>query len=111
MIFSIGGILLRGTATFDCVDVMDLPSDSDWWRIYDESFPPNEREPRQVILDSLRKDVGMAFRTRLDGRTAGIATTHLLSDPPAVFLVYLAIDRTLRGRGVGGRLLEFSLEK
>ena len=36
-----------------------------------------------------------------------MATTHLLLDIPAVFLVYLAVDPSVRGAGVGGELFEF----
>lgn len=84
----------------------ELRVDEAWWRIYDDSFPPHEREPRDVILESVLRRVGMAIRARRDGVTSGLATTHLLKDPAAVFLVYLAVARTERNRGLGAELLE-----
>ncbi len=95
--------------SLDCVvDAAELAGDCDWWRIYEDSFPPAEREPAEVVLRSLRDSAGLAFRARQDGVTVGIATTHLLLRPAAVFLVYLAIDRGQRKGGLGGRLLEYA---
>jgi hypothetical protein len=88
----------------------DLEQDTDWWGIYAASFPDNEREPSATIVRSLRSGVGMAFRLRVGGRTIGLATTHLLTDPPAVFLVYLAVSTSERNRGGGGRLLQAAWE-
>src|ERR1041385_4041430 len=79
-----------------------------WWEIYKESFPSNEQEPPEVILQSLRKNVGLAFSLRLGDETLAIATTHLLKNPAAVFLVYLATVHDAWGRGYGGHLLEFA---
>ena len=95
--------------SLDCVaDAAELAGDRDWWEIYEDAFPPAEREPQDVVLRSLRASVGLAFRARQGGITVGIATTHLLLRPPAVFLVYLAIDREQRNAGLGGRLLEYA---
>ena len=90
----------------DCPSADELVADRRWWSIYEESFPSSEREPPVVILDSLRRGLGLAFRARQRGVTVGLATTHLLVDPPAVFLVYLAIAPDRRGRGAGGALFQ-----
>jgi hypothetical protein len=89
----------------------DLRSDDAWWRIYEDSFPKSERESPEIILESLRRGVGMALRIRNESVTFGLATTHLLMNPPAVFLVYLAIAREERSRGAGAALLQSSWEK
>ena len=95
--------------SLDCVaDAAELAGDRDWWEIYEDAFPPAEREPQDVVLRSLRASVGLAFRARQGGITVGIATTHLLFRPAAVFLVYLAIDREQLNAGLGGRLLEYA---
>jgi len=91
---------------FDSPGPEELSADLAWWRIYEDSFPPSEREPAGVILDSVRRGVGLAIRARFQDSTIGLATTHLLRQPPAVFLVYLAIDRAHRDRGLGGALLD-----
>ena len=89
----------------------ELAADRDWWNIYDTSFPLEERESREVILESVRSSKGMAFRVRPGGRTIAIATTHLLQTPPAAFLVYLAVDANYRDGGHGGRLLDYAAAK
>ena len=94
-------------ARFDCAGADELARDRAWWEVYEEAFPADEREPPEVILESIRKGVGLAFRARQDNRTIGLATTHLLSHPPAVFLVYMAMGREYRGLGYGGALFEY----
>ena len=93
---------------FDCPSADELAGDKESWRIYEESLPPEEREPSEVILDSLRRSLGAALRARHAGVTIGIATTHLLLDPAAVFLVYLAIDSRYRDAGNGAMLFEYA---
>ena len=93
---------------FDCPAADELAEDKESWRIYEESLPPEEREPSEVILDSLRRSLGAALRARHAGVTIGIATTHLLLDPAAVFLVYLAIDSRYRDAGNGAILFEYA---
>jgi hypothetical protein len=93
---------------FDCPAADELAGDNESWRIYEESFPPEEREPIEVILDSVRRSLGTALRVRHAGVTVGIATTHLLLHPTAVFLVYLAVDRRYRDAGNGATLFEYA---
>jgi GNAT superfamily N-acetyltransferase len=90
----------------DTPDRAQLARDADWWRLYDQTFPATSREPAEVILRSLDADVGVALRARAADQTIGLATLHVLRDPPAVFLVYLAIDPAHRSTGVGGQLFE-----
>lgn len=82
----------------------ELEGDGAWWGIYEDSFPASEREPPGVVVGSVRRGDGLALRARCGGQTVGLATAHLLTAPPAVFLIYLAAARGLRGRGVGGAL-------
>ena len=89
------------------LDETALSRDVRFWEIYERSFSASEKEPRAVIEKSVRLNTGMAFRTVLDGSTVAMATTHILPNIPAVFLVYLAVDPDLKGLGAGGRLLEF----
>jgi hypothetical protein len=93
---------------FTSLAATDLVRDSSWWEIYNDSFPSSEREPPQVIVNSLETGAGMAASARLNDETIAIATTHLLKNPPAIFLVYLATTKKLRGRGCGGELLEYA---
>ena len=94
------------TVVFDTPSADDLARDDAWWSIYHESFPSSEREPHEVILRSVEKGIGRAIRAREDGQVVGLATIHLLRDPEAVFLVYLAVEARRRGCGVGRQLFE-----
>jgi GNAT superfamily N-acetyltransferase len=94
----------------ECLSAEELCCDETWWQIYKDSFPASEREPPEVILKSLLHGVGMAFRACRQGVTSGLATTHLLRDPAAVFLVYLAVARGERSQGIGGELLRSAWE-
>jgi GNAT superfamily N-acetyltransferase len=92
--------------TIQCaaLSVEELHSDTRWWEIYNVSFPPDERDPPEVIWKSLR----MGVRATLGGQTAGMATLHLLHNPPTAFLVYLAVDPARKGERIGSRLFEES---
>lgn len=93
---------------FISLTAADLLRDRAWWEIYEEAFPITEREPPDVIVRSVEMDVGLAVAARVNDSTIAIATTHLLKDPPAIFLVYLATSKNLRGRGCGGELFEYT---
>jgi len=84
-----------------------LTRDGRFWELYEHSFPPAEKEPRDVIEKSVRLGCGLAFRSVLRGETVAMATAHILREVPALFLVYLAVDARRKGRGTGGGLLEF----
>lgn len=93
---------------FDCVAAAELSRDVAWWRIYEDCFPASERESAAVISRSLEAGVGLAFRATFAKTTVGLATVHLLRQPAAVFLVYLAITRTQRGQRWGSGLFEYA---
>lgn len=93
---------------FNSLTPAELKANDSWWEIYDTAFPSAEREPRAVILDSLKTGVGLALSVHSRDETIAIATLHLLKNPAAVFLVYLATTRNLRGLGLGSALLEYT---
>ncbi|HWR04049.1 MAG TPA: GNAT family N-acetyltransferase [Humidesulfovibrio sp.] len=97
---------MDGALRHERLDETALERDGRFWEIYAQAFAASEKEPREVILESVRRKTGMVFRTLLDGRTVALATTHALRKIPALFLVYLAVDPELRSRGAGGSLLE-----
>jgi len=97
-------------SSVESITTEQLTADEAWWQIYEDSFPAAEREKQEVIVRSIDRGVGMAFRRRRQGVTIGLATTHLLKDPAAVFLVYLAVDSNQRNQGTGGELLQGAWE-
>jgi hypothetical protein len=94
------------SVTFDSCSADALAADGPFWQLYDSSFPSGEREPRSVIVDSVRNGVGLPLRARTGNRTIGLATAHLLREPPVLFLVYLAVASTLRSQHIGTTLFE-----
>lgn len=85
-----------------------LEADPAFWRLYEASFRPWLREPREVIVETVRRGAGIAFVASDGDATVGLSVIHLLEDPAAVFLVYLALEPRLRGQRLGGELLERS---
>lgn len=90
--------------TFEDLHAARLAGDVGWWRLYDAAFAREEREPREVILAGVRGGAALAVRALDAGVTAGFAVVHLLRRPAALFLVYLAVQPELRGRGLGSEL-------
>ena len=84
----------------------------DWLRIrllYRQAFPRYERKPFAIIRRMFREgrtDVWMAFQ---QGRFAGMAAT--INGGDAILLDYFAVQRALRGQGVGSVFLQALLEK
>lgn len=93
--------------TFDTVNTDQLRQDSDLWQLYEQTFSAYSREPQEVIINSVAAGVGIVARARLDEKTIGLATTHLLHNPPNVFLVYLAVSKELQGGQIGTKLFQF----
>jgi len=91
---------------FDSPSADTLAADSALWQLYDSAFPSTEREPRSVILDTLRRGDGIAVRARQGAHTVGLALAHMLRHPPALFIVYLAVVPELRSRHIGAALFE-----
>lgn len=96
---------------FDRASAAELRDDASFWRIYDDAFPADEKEPRTVILRTLSEMKGAVVRARNrsedddDLRTVGFAVVHDIPSLRARFLVYLAVARSTRGQGIGARLL------
>jgi GNAT superfamily N-acetyltransferase len=101
------GVVKNKNPVLESLTPRQLEEDLRWWEIYNEAFPQVEREPPEVILLSLQKKTGLALRARVDDRTIGVATAHLLADPPVIFMVYLAIDREERNQGYGRVLFDY----
>ena len=91
---------------FDSPPAETLAADGAFWQLYDSAFPSTEREPRSVILETLRRGDGVVVRARQNNNTIGLAVAHMLRHPPVLFVVYLAVDPQLRSRHIGAALFE-----
>lgn len=72
--------------------------------IYEEAFPPEERDE----FDSLAASIRGGERRCLIARTGGVLTGFAVSLPlvavPVALLEYLAVDATARSQGIGAAL-------
>jgi GNAT superfamily N-acetyltransferase len=98
----------RSDLEFDAPSADTAGADRELWSLYAESMPAEEREPRRVIVASVAAGDAVLTRARQPAGTIGFAVTHLLKQPPAAFLVYLAVARQARGGGIGSRLFEYA---
>jgi len=97
---------LPADVTFEVTTPLDIRGDEEFWRLYEASFGPAEREPREVIVNSMEIGSGLAIRARVADRTIGLATAQVLDDVAVTFLVYLAIDPDWRSKRFGSALFD-----
>jgi ribosomal protein S18 acetylase RimI-like enzyme len=73
--------------------------------IYEESFPPSERDDTADLIASVEAGERLCYLARLDGAIIGLAVALALEGARAVFLEYLAVDANERNAGLGGAVL------
>lgn len=102
--------VIKENATFimdlHTIQPHELIDHEDWWQIYESSFPPEEREPREVLIRGANPELGRVIEAQCDGKTVGIATLSFLKTIQAIFLVYLAVRNDIRGEGIGKYLFK-----
>jgi GNAT superfamily N-acetyltransferase len=91
---------------FDSPSAETLAADDALWQLYGSAFPSTEREPRSVILETLRRGDGVVVRARQNRNTVGLALAHMLRHPPVLFIVYLAVAAEFRSRQIGAAMFE-----
>jgi GNAT superfamily N-acetyltransferase len=92
--------------TIEAATPAELRDDAGFWQLYATSFAGAEREAAEVILRSVEQGPGLTLRALADGRTVGLAAGHVLEEPAATFLVYLAVDPLWRSRHLGRALFD-----
>jgi GNAT superfamily N-acetyltransferase len=95
---------------FDCPTVTELKEDKLYWEIYEEAFPSTEREPKEVILRTVEEKLGLAIRAKslYNKETLAISVVHFLRNTSKIFLVYLAVSKNIRSKGIGAKLMDQS---
>lgn len=74
-------------------------------RIYEESFPREERDESESLLESISSGARTCHIAYAGGDLVGIAVLFTLSAGDIQFLEYLAVDSGHRNRGIGSRFL------
>ena len=78
------------------------------YRLYRRVFPRNERKPFGIILSMHRRGKTDVWYYQSGRRFAGFATT--INDENLILLDYLAVTESMRGKGVGSRILQQLME-
>jgi GNAT superfamily N-acetyltransferase len=78
-------------------------------RVYRQSFPRSERKPMAVILQNVRRGDMELLVVMEAGQPVGIVITALTDR--TVLLDYFAMEKRVRGRGLGSRALQLVLER
>jgi ribosomal protein S18 acetylase RimI-like enzyme len=94
------------THTFERAERVEPEEARRFAAIYEESFPPAERDDTGDLLASIAAGERLCYLARLDGVVVGLAVAFALRGPSVVLLEYLAVDAAAREAGVGGALLE-----
>lgn len=85
----------------------DLDFDINWWEIYRENFPVNQRDSTELIFDSVQNKNAFAFRAKVESITVGIALAFIDENPAVIFLDYLAVHQEFRGKKIGAKIFQF----
>lgn len=78
-------------------------------RIYNASFPDNERAPMRLLKKRAARGKADFLAIRDGGEVAGMAYCVCCRD--LAYLFYIAVDKARRGRGVGTQAMTALLER
>jgi GNAT superfamily N-acetyltransferase len=76
-------------------------------RIAEESFPPEERDPCPVLIRSIQKGRSILYTASEKNNIIGFTTLTPLRETGIYLMEYLAVDKSSRNRGIGGKILQF----
>ena len=78
---------------------------ADFVRVYEDSFPDEEREEAEPLLASVSAGERDCLIAGDEDSLVGFAISFPLAGAAALFLEYLAVDRERRSEGIGGLLM------
>jgi GNAT superfamily N-acetyltransferase len=76
-------------------------------RIAEESFPPEERDPCQVLIRSIQKGRCILYTASEKNKIIGFTTLTPLRETGIYLMEYLAVDKNSRNQGIGRKILQF----
>jgi len=76
-------------------------------QIAEESFPPEEREPCQTLIKSIQDGRSILYTASVKNAIWGFTKLTLLKKTNIYLMEYLAVEKSSRNRGIGGRILQF----
>ena len=78
-------------------------------RLYEGSFPVEERRPWALIAKPSKKDCPKLYAILADGHIAGIMTVWIFDH--FAYIEHLTVDPALRGKGIGSEAMRLIIEK
>ena len=78
--------------------------------IYEASFPKNERQPTNVIVERILSRKEILYLGRVKGEVVLAALVFPLEGTDFLLLDYVAVKKQHRGRGIGRQFLSFLLD-
>lgn len=78
-------------------------------KLFLSAFPPQERPPFFILKNRAKKGLGDMLAVMDGDEFVGFA--YVVSGEEAVYLFFLAVDNTMRGRGYGSRVLKLLEER
>jgi GNAT superfamily N-acetyltransferase len=76
-------------------------------RIAEDSFPPEERDPCQVLIKSIQEGKSILYTASEKNKIIGFTTLTPLRETGMYLMEYLAVDKSSRNLGIGGKILQF----
>lgn len=77
------------------------------FKIYETSFPANERQTLETLKIRLKEDKEVLFAAKISHEVVGIGFLFDLHGSDFLLLDYLAVKENHRGKQIGERLFEF----
>jgi len=93
-----------------CLNANEIENDSNWWQLYFDSFPVEELEPKEMIINAIHNNEAFALAAKINKVTVGLALIYIATTPPNIFLDYLAVSNEYRNREIGTKLFFYSFE-
>lgn len=92
------------TVTVERETRLDRAAEARFAAIYEDSFPPEERDDTGDLVASIHAGERLCFLARRDGDVVGLAVVFRLNAPRVAFLEYLAVAPGERDAGIGSSM-------
>lgn len=88
------------------LEQMNQENETYWWSVYDAAFPPHETLPFDLMKKMVKRSEDVHMAVIMDDTQQVGVTLYVTLPDEQVFVLFLAIDPTLQGNGLGSRVLE-----
>jgi GNAT superfamily N-acetyltransferase len=95
--------MTSGTYSLEPADTLSTQAMTALSRIYEEGFPPFQRDDFAAVTTQ-RRDGELALALLRDGQPCGFAMLRTLGGTGWIYLRYFVVDVAQRGQGLGGLL-------